>query len=140
MKKFFVFFALLAAPLVSFAQETQALSVPVNAVALSPMAIQPMAQNQYLDYNFGSVYVGSQYYVDFIVRANGSGTNIRGIYLNDGQNFQVSTNCPRYLYGGQECVVRAFFNPRFSGQHWANLDIRFDYNSTFIRLYGNAYY
>lgn len=108
-------------------------------MSVQPLTVQAMERDQYLNYNFGTSFVHSGRYQDFVLTANGpDSTFIRGLGIHGSFAYRVDTNCPQILMPGQRCTIRVFFQPSVEGSHWGDVTIYLRDSNIYIRLYGNA--
>nr|BFD60611.1 hypothetical protein CKG001_27180 [Bdellovibrio sp. CKG001]BFD64025.1 hypothetical protein BdHM001_27060 [Bdellovibrio sp. HM001]BFD68215.1 hypothetical protein HAGR004_32370 [Bdellovibrio sp. HAGR004] len=128
MKKFLMALALVFAPALALAD-----------VTVQPLTVEAKAQDQYLNYNFGTSFVHSARFQDFTLTANGpDSTFIRGLGIHGSFAYRVDTNCPQILMPGQRCTIRVIFHPTVEGSHWGDVTIYLRDSNIYIRLYGNA--
>lgn len=128
MKKFLMAMALVLAPAFASAD-----------VSVQPLSIQTAERDQYLNYNFGTSFVHSARFQDFILTANGpDSTFIRGMSINGSFAYRVDTNCPQILMPGQRCTIRVIFQPSTTGSHWGDVTVHLRESNIYIRLFGNA--
>ncbi|WII72937.1 hypothetical protein QJS83_03510 [Bdellovibrio sp. 22V] len=124
MKKLIFVATLLLAPVFAFAADVQNLK------------IEAQGQDQYYNYNFGTVFVNSRHFVDFTLSATGDEpTVIRRIWIS-GAMYSADTNCPEILNPGEKCTARVFFWPYAEGHHWGELTFVLGQNNIYIRLFG----
>ena len=139
MNKMIVLLTLLAAPLMSFAQTP---TVSMEDTKIETKSFGPVApgRDQYRSYDFGNVFVGSRRAVDFVITAYGPGPSVfQGLNVR-GPGYDATTNCPRFLFPGQRCLVRAFFWPHQQGNYWGDMTVLFADSRLNVRLFGRAYY
>ncbi|MFV8257716.1 hypothetical protein ACNQKP_07915 [Bdellovibrio bacteriovorus] len=128
MKNFLMSLALVLAPAFAFAD-----------VSVQPLNVEVKAQDQYLNYNFGTSFVHSARFQDFVLTANGpDSTFIRGISVQGSFAYRVDTNCPQILMPGQQCTIRVIFHPSTTGSHWGDVTVHLRESNIYIRLFGNA--
>ncbi|MFV8249273.1 hypothetical protein [Bdellovibrio bacteriovorus] len=128
MKKFLMSLVLVLAPALALAD-----------VSVQPLNVEAKAQDQYLNYNFGTTFVHSARFQDFILTANGpDSTFIRGISVQGSFAYRVDTNCPQILMPGQQCVIRVIFSPSTTGGHWGDVTVHLRESNIYIRLFGNG--
>lgn len=126
MKKLIVLISLLVAPLLAQAQ------------SVSTLAVEPMGQDQYLSYNFGSQFVNSRSFVDFSLTAKGPEATVIKRVTISGMYYDASTNCPEVLEVGKSCTARVYFWPAFEGSYWGDLNLYLNDGNIYIRLFGSA--
>lgn len=126
MKKLIVLVSLLIAPLISLAGTTSSLS------------IEPLGQDQYLNYNFGRQFVNSRRYVDFTLTAKGPDATVIKEITIGGSGFSADTDCPNVLSPGKSCITRVYFWPPFEGDYWGNLNFYLNDGNIYVRLLGQA--
>lgn len=127
MKKFIVFLSLVVAPVLA------------SASALQNFTIEAQGQDQYLSYNFGSVFENSRTSVDFTLTANGpEPTEVKKIWIS-GPMYDATSNCPEILPVGKKCVTRVYYWPLNQGPHWGDLTFVLNDGNIYIRLFGTTF-
>jgi hypothetical protein len=94
--------------------------------------------DQYLSYNFGSVFLMSNAYVDFSLTAKGPlPTEFKKITIG-GMGYNATTDCPVVLEVGKTCTLRAYFSPQIEGPAWGDFNLYLNDGNIFIRLFGQG--
>jgi hypothetical protein len=124
---------LLLSPTTFAATETStgAMNLEISSDAISTQG------NRYYSYNFGNVRVRYSQWADFYLRNTGNGPlYVQGIYLQSGTAYRAWSECPAYLYPGQQCLTRVEFSPWYEGYETGRLRFQFAGGNIYIDLSG----
>ncbi len=98
--------------------------------------VSPLAQDQYMNFNFGNQFLHSRSYLDLTLTANGPNpVHVRGVVMQ-GSEYEAYTNCPAILYPGQRCMTTVYFVPRYQGTHWGELNFLLRDHRIVVQLVG----
>ena len=111
---------LLLSPTTFAATKAKAMNLEISSDAISTQ------NNRYYSYSFGQVRVGFSEWADFYLRNTGNGPlYIQGVFLQSGSAYRAWSDCPAYLYTGQQCLTRVEFSPWFDGFEAGRLRFKF---------------
>lgn len=109
----------------------EAMNLEISSDAISTQG------NRYYSYNFGQVRVHYSSWADFYLRNNGNGPlYVQGIYLQSGSAYRAWSDCPAYLYPGQQCLTRVEFRPWYEGYETGRLRFKFAEGNIYVDLSG----
>ena len=112
---------------------TAAMNFEISSDALTTQG------NRYYSYNFGNVRVDYSQWADFYLRNNGNGPlYVQGVYLQSGRAYRAWSDCPAYLYPGQQCLTRVEFRPWYEGYETGRLRFKFANGNIYVDLSGWA--